>query len=136
MEAAEKDKVVDDFRESKQIMIAIEAAGEGRNLQFVHVMFNYDLPWNPRKIEQRIGRLDRIGQRSPVQIFNFSIAGTIEERVLQVLHQRINIFESTIGALDPILESIEDDVRKVMFGTGGDIEQRFQHFEQRVAERV
>lgn len=135
MEAAEKDQAVDDFRESKQIMIATEAAGEGRNLQFCHVMFNYDLPWNPMKIEQRIGRLDRIGQRSPVQIFNFSIAGTIEERVLQVLHERINIFESTIGALDPILESIEDDVRIVVFGTSGDTEQRFQHFEQRIAER-
>src|SRR5690606_462997 len=94
MDSAEKDQAVDDFRDTCQVMIATEAAGEGRNLQFCHIMVTYDLPWNPMRIEQRIGRNDRTGLRLPVEIFNFAIVGTLEERVLHVLHERINIFES------------------------------------------
>ncbi|WP_165774710.1 SNF2-related protein [Candidatus Viridilinea mediisalina] len=136
MSAPDKDKAIDDFRETCQIMIATEAAGEGRNLQFCHIMVNYDLPWNPMRIEQRIGRVDRIGQKSPVQIINLSIADTLEERVLQVLHERINIFESIVGALDPILESIEQDVRDFMFDSDGDPATRMRQFEQQVSDRV
>jgi len=66
------------------------------------------------KIEQRIGRLDRIGQKHTVRIFNFSILGTIEERVLDVLTNRIRVFEETIGGLDPILGDVETDLRKVV----------------------
>lgn len=136
MDSAEKDQAVDDFRDTCQVMIATEAAGEGRNLQFCHIMVNYDLPWNPMRIEQRIGRIDRIGQRLPVEIFNFAIVGTLEERVLHVLHERINIFESVVGTLDPILESIEQDVRRLIFEGGSDLEERTRLFEQRVAERA
>lgn len=136
MRAPDKDKAIDEFRDTCQIMIATEAAGEGRNLQFCHIMVNYDLPWNPMRIEQRIGRVDRIGQKFPVQIINMSIADTMEERVLQVLHERINIFESVVGALDPILESIEGDVRQYMFGSGGDANTRAHQFEQRVSDRA
>jgi SNF2 family DNA or RNA helicase len=127
MRAPEKDKAIDEFRETCQIMIATEAAGEGRNLQFCHIMVNYDLPWNPMRIEQRIGRVDRIGQKFPVQIINMSIANTMEERVLQVLHERINIFESVLGALDPI---------QYMFGSGGDVDTRTRQFEQHVSDRA
>ncbi len=136
MRAPDKDKAIDEFRETCQIMIATEAAGEGRNLQFCHIMVNYDLPWNPMRIEQRIGRVDRIGQKLPVQIINMSIVGTMEERVLQVLHERINIFESVLGALDPILESIEGDVRQYMFGGGVDVNTRTRQFEQQVSDRA
>lgn len=137
MRAPDKDKSIDAFRESCQIMIATEAAGEGRNLQFCHIMVNYDLPWNPMRIEQRIGRIDRIGQKSPVQIINLSIANTMEERVLQVLHERINIFESVVGALDPILESIEQDVCEYMFGgNSSDSATGSEQFEHRVINRA
>ena len=95
------------------MLISTEAGGEGRNFQFCHNLVNYDLPWNPMKIEQRIGRLDRIGQKHPVKIFNFSMLGTIEERVLDVLTNRIRVFEETIGGLDPILGEVENDIRKV-----------------------
>ena len=64
------------------------------------------------RVEQRIGRLDRIGQRSPPWIFNFSVMGTIEERVLDVLANRIRVFEETIGGLDPILGDVESDLKR------------------------
>jgi ATP-dependent helicase HepA len=111
----EKDETVRRFRESKgpQVMISTEAGGEGRNFQFCHIIINYDLPWNPMKIEQRIGRLDRLGQKHPVKVINFSLLGTIEERVLDVLHRRIQVFEQTIGGLDPILGDVEDSIKKI-----------------------
>ena len=94
-------------------MISTEAGGEGRNFQFCHIIMNYDLPWNPMKIEQRIGRLDRIGQKHPVTVINFSLLGTIEERVLDVLHHRIQVFEQTIGGLDPILGDVENSIKNI-----------------------
>ncbi len=138
MDAAEKDEVVDAFRDSggAQILIATEAAGEGRNLQFCHIMFNYDLPWNPMKIEQRIGRLDRIGQDRPVEIYNFAIEDTLEDRVLQVLHDRIQIFETTVGNLDPIIGNLERDVRDLLLGRGGDTAGQLRAFEQDIDRRV
>ena len=115
LDPREKDDAVTAFREGKgpRILISTEAGGEGRNFQFCHNLVNYDLPWNPMKIEQRIGRLDRIGQKHPVKIFNFSMLGTIEERVLDVLTNRIRVFEETIGGLDPILGEVENDIGKV-----------------------
>lgn len=109
----EKDAVIAAFRDEPgpQILLATEAGGEGRNLQFAHTLINYDLPWNPMKIEQRIGRLDRIGQNFPVTIINFAVEGTIEERVLDVLVRRIKVFEDTVGGLDPILGDVETDLR-------------------------
>ncbi len=137
LDSAEKDEVVDAFRaaDGAQIMIATEAAGEGRNLQFCHHMVNYDLPWNPMRIEQRIGRLDRIGQTRPVNIYNFAITGTVEDRVLQVLHERIQIFESTIGNLDPILGDLERDVRALMLRRTP-TEAQIVAFEETIAQRM
>lgn len=114
--AAEKDLSVERFRNGKgqQILICTEAGGEGRNFQFCHMLVNYDLPWNPMRVEQRIGRVDRIGQDHLVQIFNLWVKGTIEERVLNVLERRINVFEETVGGLDPILGDTEKDLRKVL----------------------
>lgn len=114
LDAQEKDRAVGAFRDGRgsEILISTEAGGEGRNFQFCHNLVNYDLPWNPMKVEQRIGRLDRIGQRSPVRIFNFSVMGTIEERVLDVLANRIRVFEETIGGLDPILGDVESDLKR------------------------
>ncbi|UCC51614.1 MAG: hypothetical protein JSV68_21315, partial [Anaerolineaceae bacterium] len=80
-----------------------EAAGEGRNLQFCHVMINFDLPWNPQRIEQRVGRIHRIGQTKQVEIFNLSAQGTIEDYMLNILDRKLNMFELVIGEMEMIL---------------------------------
>lgn len=112
----DKDRSVDAFRDGTgpQVLVSTEAGGEGRNFQFCHVLVNYDLPWNPMRVEQRIGRVDRIGQDDTVQIYNLSSLGTVEERVLDVLEHRIDAFERTIGGLDPILGETEDDLRRIL----------------------
>lgn len=116
MSVQAKDDAVERFRDDAEphILISTEAGGEGRNFQFCHLLVNYDLPWNPMRVEQRIGRVDRLGQENIVEIFNFWVEGTIEERVLNVLESRINIFEETVGGLDPILGEAEKDIRKIM----------------------
>jgi len=103
MNAKEKDRAVALFKNEKQILISTEAGGEGRNLQFCHIVVNYDLPWNPMRVEQRIGRVHRIGQKRDVQIINFSTAGTIEEHLLNILETKIRLFEGVIGDIDTIL---------------------------------
>ena len=77
------------FADDAQILISTDAGGEGLNLQFCHVIVNYDLPWNPMKIEQRIGRVDRIGQKHIVRAFNFALADTVELRVREVLEEKL-----------------------------------------------
>ena len=116
MNAEAKDRAIESFRDGSgpQILISTEAGGEGRNLQFCHMLVNYDLPWNPMKVEQRIGRVDRIGQKHVVNIFNMWVKDTIEERVLDVLEHRINVFQETVGGLDPILGETENDIKRVM----------------------
>lgn len=111
----EKDRAVERFRqdEGPSFLISTEAGGEGRNLQFCHLLVNYDLPWNPMRVEQRIGRVDRFGQKEVVTVFNFAVAGTVEERVLDVLERRIGLFKETVGGLDPILGEVETDLRKI-----------------------
>lgn len=102
----ERNRKIDQFRNDKavRIMLSSEVGSEGLDFQFCHIMVNYDLPWNPMVVEQRIGRLDRIGQKSDrILIFNFSIAGTIEDKILHRLYYRIGIFEESIGDLEAIL---------------------------------
>jgi ATP-dependent helicase HepA len=115
LKPAAKDEEVEAFRTSDRptILLSTEAGGEGRNFQFCHLLVNYDLPWNPMRVEQRIGRVDRLGQTNVVQVFNFWIRGTIEERVLDVLENRIGIFEQTVGGLDPILGDTETDLKRI-----------------------
>ena len=114
--AQKKDDSVEAFRsgEGRQVLIATEAGAEGRNFQFCHMLINYDLPWNPMTVEQRIGRVDRMGQQNTVLVFNFCVLGSIEERVLDVLEKRINLFEITVGGLDPILGEVAGDLRTIM----------------------
>ena len=123
----QKDQSIESFRlaTGPQILISTEAGGEGRNLQFCHFLVNYDLPWNPMKVEQRIGRIDRIGQTKPVVVFNLYVEETIEERVLDVLEHRIHLFTEAIGGLEPILGEIESDIRKSIRLAG---EKRERHF--------
>ena len=112
----EKDSAIVRFRDGTgpQVLVSTEAGGEGRNLQFCHLLVNYDLPWNPMRVEQRIGRVDRIGQEQAISIFNLWVKDTIEARVLDVLEHRIRIFEETVGGLDPILGEAESDLQKIM----------------------
>jgi SNF2 family DNA or RNA helicase len=85
------------FKEDHQILISTDAGGEGINLQFCHIIINYDLPWNPMKIEQRIGRLDRIGQKKDVLVFNFVIEDTVEERVRAILNEKLDLIAKQFG---------------------------------------
>ncbi|SFP22718.1 DEAD/DEAH box helicase [Salibacterium halotolerans] len=93
------------FRDRAKVMIATEAGGEGINLQFSSTIINYDLPWNPMRLEQRIGRLHRLGQEKDVEIYNMAVRRTIEEHVLRLLYEKIQLFEHVIGTLDTILDS-------------------------------
>ena len=97
------------FADEAPLLLTTEAAGEGRNLQFCHAMINFDLPWNPMQIEQRLGRLHRIGQTHDVLLTNLVSRGTIEDHILSVLEGKINLFELVVGELDMILGRIEDE---------------------------
>jgi SNF2 family DNA or RNA helicase len=104
-----KDYMMEIFQKRAQVMIATEAGGEGINLQFCHHIINYDMPWNPMRVEQRIGRVHRLGQKNDVHIYNFATIGTIEEHIIWLLHEKIALFESVIGELETILEGLEKD---------------------------
>lgn len=108
--AADRRKaLVDYFRTDGTIMIATEAAAEGINLQFCSMVVNYDLPWNPQRVEQRIGRAHRFGQKHNVVVVNFSNKGNIaEQRILELLGSKFHLFESVFGASDEVLGAIED----------------------------
>src|SRR5579863_862001 len=106
---ADKEKAVGAFRDEVPVMLSTESAGEGRNLQFCHMMINVDLPWNPMQIEQRLGRLHRVVQAQEVLLTNLVARGTIEQRILHVLEAKINLFELVVGELDMILGRIDDD---------------------------
>ncbi|MFD2045990.1 DEAD/DEAH box helicase [Ornithinibacillus salinisoli] len=94
------------FKDRAQVLIATEAGGEGINLQFCNYMINYDLPWNPMRLEQRIGRIHRYGQEKDVHIYNFAIKDTVEEHIMKLLYEKINLFEQVIGHLDDILAEL------------------------------
>jgi SNF2 family DNA or RNA helicase len=105
----EKDEQIQNFKETKDLLVTTEIGGEGRNLQFCHQMINYDLPWNPMRIEQRIGRIHRIGQQNEVRIYNLCAAGSIEDYILDILDRKINMFEMVIGEIDMVLGRIKGE---------------------------
>jgi hypothetical protein len=93
----ERNEVLSEFRNVSDIMISTDAGGEGLNLQFSNCVINYDLPWNPMKIEQRIGRVDRIGQQRDVIAYNFILTDTVEARVREVLEEKLSTILSELG---------------------------------------
>ena len=105
----ERDRQVARFRdpEGPKILLCTEVGGEGRNFQFAHHLVHYDLPWSPSTVEQRIGRLDRIGQSKPVDIHVFEALGTFSADVLAVLRDAVGVFGETVGGLDAVLEDVE-----------------------------
>lgn len=129
LNAEEKEAAIKAFRERNDVLISTEAGGEGRNLQFAHILINYDLPWNPMKVEQRIGRLDRIGQKKTVFVYNLACLDTVEERVLTVLDRRINLFEESVGSLEPILGSLENNLKDLVMGDRSRFDEMFQQLE-------
>lgn len=115
--------LVDYFREEGQIMIATEAGAEGINLQFCSLVVNYDLPWNPQRIEQRIGRCHRYGQKHDVVVVNFvNRKNEADKRVFELLSQKFELFEGVFGASDEVLGAI---------GSGVDFEKRIADIYQR-----
>jgi superfamily II DNA/RNA helicase len=103
--------LVEHFRSSAKIMIATEAAAEGINLQFCSMVVNYDLPWNPQRIEQRIGRCHRYGQKHDVVVINFlNRANAADVRVFELLDQKFRLFSGVFGASDEVLGAIESGV--------------------------
>ena len=106
---AERDRQVARFRDpdGPKILLSTEVGGEGRNFQFAHHLVNYDLPWSPATMEQRIGRLDRIGQTQSVDIHVFDAPGTFSADVLSVLRDAVGVFGETVGGLDAVLEEVE-----------------------------
>ena len=109
MSLKEKDAAIEAFRDTVPVLLASETGGEGRNIQFANAIVNYDLPWNPMKIEQRIGRIHRIGQTQDVFIFNFCLQNSIEEYILRILHDKINMFELVVGEIETILGNVDDE---------------------------
>ncbi|NYF24390.1 SNF2 family DNA or RNA helicase [Sporosarcina sp. JAI121] len=98
------------FKEKAQVLIATESGSEGINLQFCHHVINYDLPWNPMKLEQRIGRVHRLGQEHDVHIYNLAIQNTIEDHILDLLYVKIGVFEKVVGELDDILSAFKKTI--------------------------
>lgn len=107
------------FQREAQILVSTESGGEGLNFQFCNQVINFDLPWNPMRLEQRIGRVHRLGQARDVHIYNLITKDTIEEHIMYLLHQKINMFESIIGELDAILlhlklgKSFESEIMEI-----------------------
>lgn len=143
--ADRRKSLVDEFRERGTIMIATEAAAEGINLQFCSMLVNYDLPWNPQRVEQRIGRVHRYGQEHNVIVVNFSNQGNLaEERILELLTEKFNLFTSVFGASDEVLGTIEDglDFEKSIAGilerckTAAEINAAFDELERQYATEI
>ncbi|NUU18455.1 DEAD/DEAH box helicase family protein [Cellulomonas humilata] len=110
----DRQPIIDGFRAGEfDILVVSEVGSEGLDFEFCNVLVNYDLPWNPMRVEQRIGRLDRFGQKNEkIFIFNMHVPGTIETDILARLYQRIGIFENSIGDLEPILRDEFRDITK------------------------
>jgi SNF2 family DNA or RNA helicase len=106
-----------DHPQAVTILLGTDAASEGLNLQQFSALINYDLPWNPMRVEQRIGRIDRIGQEAPtVRILNLYMEGTIEEDTYDTLKRRIGLFEEVVGPLQPILAQMPRIFRRLAWG--------------------
>jgi len=105
----DKDAAIAEFRERVPVLLSTESGGEGRNIQFCNTLINFDVPWNPMTIEQRIGRIDRIGQQREVFVFNLATRDTLEEQILHLLDEKIAMFELVVGEAGAILGGLEED---------------------------
>lgn len=114
MNLEERNASLDLFRREKQMLISTDAGGEGLNLQCSHIVINFDLPWNPMKIEQRIGRADRIGQTEDVLVYNFILKETIENRVRTVLEEKLEVILQELG-IDKMQDVLDEGSADIDF---------------------
>jgi SNF2 family DNA or RNA helicase len=141
MTDVQREEAVRRFREEARVLVSTDAGGEGRNLQFCRRVVNFDLPWNPMKLEQRIGRVHRLGQEREVFVHNYSARRTVEAYVLKILHEKLNMFELVVGELDLILgnypesPALEDTVFKLWASSDDDheIERGFHRLGEELA---
>lgn len=99
-----------------QFLVSTSAGGEGINLQIGHILFNYDLPWNPMAVEQRIGRIHRYGQNDTVQVYNLVAEDTVEEKIYSLLENKLYDIAKTIGKIDPVTGEVVEDFRNEILG--------------------
>ena len=110
LSGADKQAALAAFRAGEvQVLVSTDVGSEGHNLQHCHRLVNFDLPWNPMVIEQRIGRLHRFGQTTEVEVFNLCARGSMEERILGVLHERVRLFELVVGEMDLVIGNLTDE---------------------------
>lgn len=137
--------LVDYFRDEAKVMIATEAAAEGINLQFCSLVVNYDLPWNPQRIEQRIGRCHRYGQLHDVVVINFlNVRNAADQRVFELLSEKFKLFSGVFGSSDEVLGSIESgvDFEKRIVAiyqkcrTPQEIEDGFRHLQNELEDQI
>ncbi len=114
MSIDERNEALQEFKTKTSIFISTDAGGEGLNLQFSNIIINYDLPWNPMKIEQRCGRADRIGQKRDVHIYNFIVADTVEKRVRDVLEKKLSVIFKELG-VDKYADVLDSEVAELDF---------------------
>ena len=114
MSVEDRDVALREFRTETSIFISTDAGGEGLNLQFANIIINYDLPWNPMKIEQRCGRADRIGQTRDVHIYNFIVSDTVENRVREVLEEKLSVILEEMG-VDKYSDVLDSEVAELDF---------------------
>jgi superfamily II DNA or RNA helicase len=114
MSIEERNAALQEFKMETDILISTDAGGEGLNLQFSNCIINYDLPWNPMKIEQRIGRVDRIGQQRDVIVYNFILADTVENRVKAVLEEKLSVILKEIG-IDKYSDVLDSETAELNF---------------------
>lgn len=114
MSIDERNAAMQEFKDSTSIFISTDAGGEGLNLQFANIIINYDLPWNPMKIEQRCGRVDRIGQQRDVHIYNFIVGETVENRVREVLEEKLSVILKEMG-VDKYSDVLDSEVAECDF---------------------
>jgi superfamily II DNA/RNA helicase len=140
-----KQAIVDYFKESADIMIATEAGSEGINLQFCNMLINYDLPWNPQRIEQRIGRVHRYGQKHDVVVINFiNKKNEADRRVHELLSSKFKLFEGVFGASDEVLGTIQSGVdfeKRILkiyqtCRTSEDIEKAFNELQEEFSSKI
>ncbi|EEF57247.1 DEAD/DEAH box helicase [Pedosphaera parvula] len=129
--APERHPITEEFRRRGGALLLTHSGTEGRNLQFSHRLVNFDLPWNPMEIEQRIGRLHRLGQQRPVHIYNLVYAGTLQEQLLEILQEKLNLFEVVVGETGLVLGErfSSDEFAEEVF-------RRWRENEGRVAEAM
>lgn len=124
-------------RHTRDLLLCTDAAAEGLNFQFCGALVNYDMPWNPMRVEQRIGRIDGLGQRHPVvQIVNLHDADTVEADVYDALRKRINLFQSVVGRLQPILAQLPRAIADVVLRRGGPTPEARERVASELASRV